>query len=77
MKVFETENSKYEIKEGAGGDWYRRSPIFQQEIQSERLTYGDWHPLKSWSVVYGRLHIMHETSTLGILTSEIRKQYEE
>ena len=72
---YETENSVYEVD--LDGKRYRRFPIFQAEVFSERLLYGEWLPLKDVEHPVTllddmRLHILHETSTYGIVTSQVK-----
>lgn len=83
MDVYYTQNSVYEIDLDAMR--YRRSPAGEENVPSEKLTYGEWHPLACAPVVVPDpfqpfrapenrdlvLHIMHETSTLGIFTSKL------
>jgi hypothetical protein len=76
--VYYTENSAYVID--LEGKRYKRfdrsnkgSPA--RTGGSPRLEYGEWLPLKDVEnpvrLVAGGLHIWHESSTIGILTSEV------
>lgn len=78
--IYETKNSRYEID--LPGKRYRRSilPVGLVHVPSARLLYDEWLPLKDIPdpvqlVDSGQgtqaLHIMHESSTYGIWTSDI------
>lgn len=76
MKVFETENSLYYVDEQEMR--YMRKPLADHNVASHRLTYDEWHPMKSWEVTNGdRLWILREDSKLGIITSPIYSCREE
>lgn len=87
MDVYETENSRYEIDLPARRYRRTPLPHGIMQEMSDRLKYGDWLPLKDIPTpvklvdtpdmftpperrLYS-LHIMHEDSTYGILTSPI------
>ena len=85
MDVYETENSRDDID--LVGLRYRRTPLPTGMVHedSPRLKYGEWLPLKNIpepvtlrsepfsapELGLVQLHIMHESSTYGILTSRI------
>lgn len=48
MKIFETENSRYEIDDVEMK--YRRTAKGQTHVPSHRLVYGEWLPLAKWQV---------------------------
>lgn len=80
MIVYHTENSQYVI-DTEKLQYMRHPGDILQSVFSHRLTYGEWHPLKSipkvWATDEGDvLHIMREDSTHGILTTPIVRQYE-
>lgn len=81
IKVFETENSIYEFRDGE----YRRTAVVEQEVESHRLIYGEWIKLADISEPYilitnddgiQFLHIMANDSYYGIYTTPVVDQYE-
>ena len=82
MKVYETGNSIYEFD--LVNFKYRRYPIQYQAIESDRLVYDEWLPLQRSEdgappftlLEDGRLHILHETSVFGIITSKVVRSYD-
>lgn len=77
MDIYHTENSIYEID--LTRSRYRRMPRVTQPVHSERLEYETWlaladiaEPVHVLQTEEGAiLHIMHESSVLGIYTTPI------
>lgn len=85
MITYTTLNSEYIVdEEGMRYMRLARDDEHMRPDPSHRLTYGEWHPLKSLPVIiddpYGSpfqapelreqvLHILREDSTVGIFTS--------
>lgn len=67
--IYYTENSAYVIDEE--GNRYKRTARKAQPVESHRLTYDEWHPLKSAVVEDGCLRIHREDSVEGIITTPI------
>ena len=74
-----TENSIYDVD--MDKRTYRRKPIIQQGVHSTKLIYDEWMPLKDIEEPVKlmpdmRLHIMHEDSVKGIITSRVESVQE-
>ena len=75
MQVYETQNSIYYIDDH--NHLYLRRPVDEQVVESHRLEYDKWIPLREAFVrPDGSLHIFAQDSVLGIITSPVIKSYE-
>ena len=77
MKVYHTLNSQYIVDDNEM-QYMRHPGTIEQTVESHRLTYGEWHPLKELPTELpdGTLHILREDSVFGIFTTPIVRQYD-
>ena len=77
MRAYETLNSLYIVD--LDGMRYKRLPVRSQDVESHRLTYGEWHPLAAAPerLPDGSLRILRTDSTYGIFTTPVVREYDD